>query len=141
MANLLNHLNQAKHNEIFAKQLDADTRLIHWDWLITVSFYAAVHYLEALFFVHSDIVHTELACVTGDLHAFRAAKVRQLLGRDCWKSYRRLLDASYNVRYLGLADREPDKLAVDYYSSDEARRMYRVHLSKVRDAVMKVLSR
>jgi hypothetical protein len=136
MANLRNHLDQAEHNKSFAAQLDADPALSHWDWLITVAFYAAVHYVEALFFLDPDIGHTEEACPDGlSEHAYRAGKVKDLLGKDCWKSYRNLQNASYNVRYLGLAQKQPANIAVDYYSCDDAKRMYSVHLSIVRNAV------
>jgi hypothetical protein len=139
MANYLDHLNQAEHNESFAAQLDANPNLQHWDWLITVAFYAAVHYVEALFFFHNDIVHTELACPEHDKHAFRARKVRALLGDKCWRSYRKLQDASYNARYLAFA--QPTKIAVQYYSRNDAKNMYSIHLATMRDAVKQQLAR
>ncbi len=136
MANLLDHLKQAEHNKSFAEELDVNPDLRHWDWLITAAFYAAVHYVEALFFLDPGIVHTEEACPDSVTeHAYRAGKVKELLGNECWKSYRNLQDASYNVRYLGLARKRPAKIAIDYYTRDDAKRMYSVHLSKVRDAV------
>jgi hypothetical protein len=137
MANLLDHLNQAEHNESFAAQLDGDPDLRYWDWLITVAFYAAVHYVEALFFVHREIGHTETACPDLDRHAFRARKVKDLLGTKCWRSYRKLQDSSYNVRYLDLA--KPTKIAVQYYSRNDAKNMYSTHMAKVRDAVKQEL--
>lgn len=139
MANLLDHLEQAKHNESFAAQLDADPGLQHWDWLITVAFYAAVHYVEALFFMHSDIVHTQSACTGHDKHAFRASKVKDLLGTGCWRSYRKLQTSSYNARYLAFA--QPAKIAVQYFSRDDAKRMYSVNLSNVRNAVLAELGK
>lgn len=135
MANYPIHLRQARHNEAFAAQLAADTALPFFDWLITVCFYAAVHYAEALFYFQPGIVHTESACPAGEVrHAYRARMLRQIAGHKCWHSYRKLLDASYNVRYLGLAMQHPNQIAVQYYTRADARRMYSEMLANVREA-------
>lgn len=135
MANWDNHLRQAEHNERLAAQLNADLQLRHWDWLITIAFYAAVHYVEAAFFFIDEIVHTETACKDTDRHAFRATQVRHHLGDGCWRSYRKLQIASYNVRYLALAEQQPANTAIQYYPLDEARRFYTMHLAQVRQTV------
>jgi len=62
MANLTDHLDQARHNEKLAQNLLNDPDLQHWDWLITIAFYTAVHYAEAVFFVNFG--HTESTCTT-----------------------------------------------------------------------------
>ena len=133
MANLPDHLNQAKHNETLAEKLIAED-LRHWDWLITIAFYAAVHYAEAVFFI--EFGHTETACRTGDKHAYRARKVKELFGGECWRSYRKLQTSCYNVRYLGLADRKPGEIAVRYYSLEQAKQMYNDDLTKFREAAL-----
>ena len=135
MANWDNHFRQAKHNEALAGQLEATSDLRHWDWLITTAFYAAVHYVEAAFFFISDIVHTETACLNGDKHAFRTRGVRSNLGNECWRSYRKLQEASYNVRYLALANTQPLDIAIKYYSLNDAKDLYNLHLAKVRQCV------
>ncbi len=140
MANYPNHWRQAQHNEAFAAELAGHDPLPYLDWLITVSFYAAVHYAEALFFFQEGIVHTESACPDQmSQHAFRMRKIREILGKQCWKSYRKLQVSSYNVRYLGLAQEKPADIAVQYYSLQDAKRMYSVHLRKVRDAIQQEL--
>jgi len=136
MANLPDHLQQAEHNESFAAQLYQDGHLQHWDWLITVCFYAAVHYAEALFFACSAFVHTESVPDGKDRHAFREKGVLDILGRNCYKSYRRLRLSSHDVRYLGRSKQRPGQIAINYYSLDDARKMYDSVLPSVREAVL-----
>ena len=124
MANWDNHLRQAEHNKNLAAQLETDSNLRHWDWLITIDFYSAVHYVESAFFF-TDIVHTETACQDGDKHAFRSQNVRKHLGNECWRSYRKLQQASYNVRYLALANAQPTDIAIKYYSLNDAKNMHK----------------
>jgi hypothetical protein len=136
MANYRNHLRQARHNEAFAAQLAADKSLPYFDWLITVCFYAAVHYAEALFYFQPEIQHTESACpVDEERHAYRARMLRRTAGEQCYRSYRKLRDASYNVRYLGLAMQRPNDIAVHYYTLADAQRMFSDALANVRIAV------
>jgi hypothetical protein len=136
MANLPDHLRQAQHNETFAEQLYQDGHLQHWDWLITVCFYAAVHYAEALFFACSAFTHTESVPNGKDKHAFREKKVLDILGHDCYRSYRKLRLSSHDVRYLGQSKQRPGQIAIHYYSLADARKMYSSHLPKVREAVL-----
>jgi hypothetical protein len=136
MANLVDHMNQAEHNQELAEQLDQDQSLQHWDWLITISFYAAVHYVEAFLEGVPSIGHTETACKKNNLHAFRKKAVLKHLGRDCFRSYRDLLEASYAVRYLGRAikHRKPG-IATTYYTRQDASEMLNKDLKKIREAV------
>lgn len=139
MANWDNHLKQAQHNERLAAQMEANPDLKHWDWLITIAFYAAVHYVEAAFFF-TNIGHTEQACQDGDMHAFRARNVQVHLDKDSWKSYRKLQNASYNVRYLALAQQQPTDIAIHYYSLADAKQFFTTHLAQVRETVLKKLA-
>lgn len=139
MADLVDHYGQAQHNEEFAESLNAQPDLAYWDWLITVSFYAAVHYVEAYFSTVSSLGHSEQACGKLSPHTFRARAVKEHL-RACWRSYRKLQDASWNVRYLALANQGQSGLAVSYYSRRDASRMYDVHLDTIRETVNKKLN-
>lgn len=135
MADLLDHIKQAKHNQGFAEQLDRDQGLRHWDWLITIAFYSAIHYVEA-FFVTTSIGHTEKACRNENQHSFRQQTVRTFLGHNCWKSYRKLQDASYYVRYLAHAiSKQKPGIAVTYYSRRDASDMLKLELKNIREAV------
>lgn len=46
MANKKDHLNQAKHNEALAEYISTTPYL---DWVATLKFYAALHYVQAYF--------------------------------------------------------------------------------------------
>ena len=50
------HIAQAKHNEEFASYLKS--KLTYKDWIITVCFYAALHYVESIFFNIPSVRHT-----------------------------------------------------------------------------------
>jgi len=132
-------LRQAEHNQEFAKSLDQQQNLKFWDWLITAAFYAAVHYVEAFFFTVNAIGHTEKAH-SQNPHKFRQHNVKEYLGIDCWKSYRKLQDASYNVRYLALATSK-HKLgtATSYYKRKDASTFLVVDLKKIQETVTKKL--
>ena len=47
MADLADHINQAKHNEACAAHLLSEKT--YRDWAITATFYAAVHFAESAF--------------------------------------------------------------------------------------------
>jgi hypothetical protein len=135
MASLIDHLRQAQHNEALAGDLDSPGGLKYRDWLITVAFYAAVHYVEALFTTVKTIGHTETACPASESrHRFRQEKVQTQLGKKPWESYRKLRIASEDVRYLysrfGKVGTGPD-----YYDCEDAKRFFRHDLKVVRDAV------
>jgi hypothetical protein len=126
---LVTHISQANHNEDCANLL-LSTAPRYRDWAITAAFYAAVHLAEAAFSTRRDVGHTETALDRKDRekHQYRQDKIREL-ARPAYASYRKLYNASSVVRYLVVGD---DKLARDYYSSEDARRLVTVHLPTVR---------
>jgi hypothetical protein len=135
MASLVDHLRQAQHNEALAGDLTSHGGLKYRDWLITISFYAAVHYVEAFFTTLPAIGHTESSCPAGQgRHRFRQDKVREHLNKTAWDSYRKLRNASEDVRYL-LSRFGKVGTGPDYYDSNDAERFFRRDLTAVRDAV------
>jgi len=99
MAHYDDHLAQAQHNEAFASQLMTDLK--YKDWLITVSFYAAIHYVEAEFTKLPGVSHSETSVPPNtSLHAHRENLVRQHFGKPVWQDYRKLHIASNTPRYL-----------------------------------------
>ena len=82
------HLIKASHN----KNLLEDFDLLHTefiDWVVTVLFYSAVHYVEAFLAVRS--IHSPI-------HAERDRRVRNLLP-DIYDSYNDLKNDSVEARY------------------------------------------
>ncbi len=117
MADYIDHINQAEHNEEFCrlilKQLPN-----YWDWLITASFYAAIHYIEADFSQDPTIRHTE-QCTPEDvsIHTQRERLVGNKYSKDCFKAYRKLRQFSRDVRYLALRN---TGIGTDYHSKSDA---------------------
>ncbi|MGD0877787.1 MAG: hypothetical protein ABSA01_06535 [Anaerolineales bacterium] len=119
MADFIDHLHQALHNLDCAKRFVANSN--DRDWAITAAFYSAVHFAEAGF-ISTDVIHSELKCPQGITpHKFREEKVKEKFGITCYRSYRKLINASYNVRYLPMAFSRTG-MALDYYSQDDAKR-------------------
>ena len=91
MADLLEHLNQAHHNERCAQYI-LDSQPKYRDWAITAAFYAALHYADACYSLPGK----------ADEASAHTVRARQLEGkcRAAFLIYRKLDDASRNVRYL-----------------------------------------
>jgi predicted HD phosphohydrolase len=137
VADLLEHLTQAKHNLDCAAKFIRDTQCR--DWAITAAFYSAVHFAEAGF-TATDIGHSDAKRPQDEEpHAYRERLVREKYGDICYKSYRKLRNASYNVRYL------PDwrtrlGTGLDYYSQTDAEKFLTIELPQVRQEIQKAAS-
>jgi len=87
---MLEHVTQAKHNEIFASSFDISSTPYR-DWIITGLFYSAVHYIEAAldkFGKHSQI------------HSQRNTFMQtHLKNNDIFDDHRDLYEFSRNARY------------------------------------------
>lgn len=94
MATVQEHLEQAQRNEAFLTSVDISSTP-YLDWAVTVIFYAALHYLRALFARH----HVTNIARYGDMDkAFeRLAVVRHEAG--IYNDYRQLKDDSRDARY------------------------------------------
>lgn len=136
MADYLQHLEQAEHNESLCKLL-ATQHESYRDWLITISFYAAIHYVEAGFAQDRSIGHSEKHKREQESeHTCRQRLVRQKYDKACWLKYKLLREASHNVRYLGKAKTNPLGTAVTYYTRQQALDFYRVHLDFIKKCVL-----
>ena len=132
MADLVDHVAQAKHNLDCATQFIRDTQCR--DWAITAAFYSAVHFAEAGF-TSTNIGHSDAKRPQDEEpHAYRERLVREKYGDTCYRSYRKLRVASYNVRYL--ADwRSRTGTGLDYYSQTDAEKFLTVELPQVRQEI------
>jgi len=95
MADFLEHLWQAKHNQQFATST-LTTRPDFRDWAITSAFYSALHYAEACFSTRRDIPTPN---IDENLHAFRLQLIKYEAPR-AQGPYRRLQNACWDVRYM-----------------------------------------
>jgi len=100
------HLCQAQHNEGLLSELMAS--LSYKDWLVTVAFYSAIHYIEAAFFNNPAIGHTDTSIPTdpntgnwlNTPHNWRNRLLRNNYPQYVWKGFRSLSNASWVAKYL-----------------------------------------
>lgn len=87
------HTEKAKHNTEFSASL-LETKFK--DWLITGSFYIALHYVDA----HAIKNNIKFEHLPGEetMHGLRIRYVRKKL-RDFFSKYERLFQESMNARY------------------------------------------
>lgn len=136
MASLIDHLHQAKHNAACAAKLLNEKA--YRDWAIPATFYAAIHFAEAGF-TATDVGHSENKGAQADSpHDVREQLVREKFGNTCWRSYRKLREASRNVRYL------PDwqiksGTALEYYQHTDAVRFLTEELPRVQGEIQKAI--
>jgi hypothetical protein len=136
VADLIDHIHQAQHNEECANFLIRD-KPNYRDWAITAAFYAAVHLVEACFTSRGDIGHTEMAQDRGnkEMHQYREDKVREL-ARPAYNSYRKLREASRFVRYIA-KDKAGHRFALDYYDKNAAHKLITIDLPNIRTELAK----
>lgn len=128
MADYIDHLHQAEHNENFARSL-INGNSEFYDWSITAIFYSAVHYVEAVFNQDPKIRHTETSCRGKDPHVFREEMVLQKYGKACRNHYRKLRTASQIVRYLVVND---PRSGVDFYRPEDAANFLNTNLQAIK---------
>jgi hypothetical protein len=85
------HIAQAAHNEALSLAVEAD----YADWAVTALFYAALHYVEAYFYVHAARQHAPPHYTN---HSLRGPAVRIRIPR-MYRHYQRLFDRSIQARY------------------------------------------
>ena len=114
---LLNHLQQAEHNR------DCALFLLHqnnkWDWAITAAFYAALHFTNAAFLSENKPV-PEKVDDNQTRHTLHATHVKNVFGNNCYRIYRKLMDASNDVRYIRDYSDSQNIPSLTYYSKKDA---------------------
>ncbi len=86
MATEAQHLEQAEHNRRLMLAVDS---AVFPDWVATAAFYAAVHYVAALFARKSHLAGSHV----------RRNNILKTTYPDVWKWYRSLYDFSRAARY------------------------------------------
>ncbi len=92
MPNTAEHINQAQHNEAFFNSMDQMDQSVYSDWAMTVLFYTALHYVDALLAQHGILGpggHD-----VRDNHVARQSELRPIS-----HLYFRLKSRSRNARY------------------------------------------
>lgn len=137
MASLQAHLRQAQHNEKLAQELLASME--YKDWIITITFYAAIHYVEAAFFKNSEIVHTEISITPnypGGYYGYRSDQILQYYP-EIYPSYHKLYQQSRIARYLYFpADREfLEEPVQEYFSDSDVEGFFQDDLATIRQSL------
>jgi hypothetical protein len=137
MADVKAHILQAQHNQKCSEELLTGAKYL--DWSITTAFYAAVHYAEAGF-TKTPIQHSEIAAdrLGREIHAFRKDKVREYYADECWKSYRKLLEASKQVRYLIGINVAPGTEAQQYYLPPSVEKLVKDDLNIIKSKIASI---
>lgn len=138
------HLRQAQHNEGLLSELMAS--LSYKDWLVTVAFYSAIHYVEAAFFNNPAIGHTDTSIPTypdgrwrDNPHIWRKKLLKNNYPKDAWKGFSSLYNASWVARYLvtqpGQRGGAVTTDAQTHWSDDDARDFVNIDLSNIKNAL------
>ena len=131
------HLHQARHNEKLASELL--TSLGYKDWLITISFYSALHFLEAKLATmtppkHSDTdvpvdIHGKLKCSP---HTWREKLVQKHFSA-IWNNYRKLRNDSKIARYLATSHGSHISVSGhDYFDDTYAADRFNIDLREIK---------
>jgi len=106
------HLAQAQHNERLANALNYLNGFP--DWVITIAFYASVHYVEAMIATKPERHSERSRPSRKSYHEWRADLVLKYYPK-IWTEYRTLYEESRNARYL--MNQKPARFGPPYYSN------------------------
>lgn len=132
------HLFQAGHNESLAN--DLLSLLNYKDWLITISFYSAIHYVEAKLCKMSPSIHSDINIPIDRItrkpmyspHSWREKLIGQYF-RPIYKDYRNLRVNSQIARYLcTMPGRYLEKDVIDYFADSFAINCYQKNLQNIK---------
>ena len=98
MASFVEHINQAKSNLDFL-DLVSNKVQSHWDWQVTVSFYTAVHLINAHIATKSNQHYRSHELVNNAINPFNQTSITKL-PEELYTSYMKLQNLSRRARYL-----------------------------------------
>lgn len=128
------HIDQAKHNRNFAKQL-LQVAPEFRDWAVIAAFYAAVHYVEACFYEVPAIKHSDHRA---NPHNFRKVELAKCSSKELYLHYNLLFEAAHKARYLQSAMTRSSAVAsLRLISTDAARTLIEVDLPTVQELLEK----
>ncbi len=119
------HLAKAARNEAF---LAAIATTEYLEWAVTVTFYAALHYLRALLATKG---HTQDFMEYSDFERTLASAYPRAQCRPVWEAYRQLKDDSWNARYS----------TTRAFTPEEARELRNDELRRIRTFAERVFGR
>lgn len=130
----INHILQARHNEDFGIFLKGNLR--YKDWLITICYYAALHYVEATFANIQNIQHSTWNIPkdsTGkdrySVHSWRKDLIKKYLPSQVYVCYSKLEQNSQIARYL---DPQKTGSSDSYFQDQDVVRMFDNDLQRIK---------
>lgn len=135
MPSYSNHIKQATHNEEFGLFLKGNLK--YKDWLITVCYYASLHYIEAKFANIHSIQHStshipkdpNTGRDTKSVHAWRNQLIQNFLPSQVFICYRKLQESSQTARYL---DINKSGSASSFFKDQDALDMFDKNLQTIK---------
>ena len=98
MASFQNHIDQAKHNLSFL-EISNHSSDVHWDWQVTVSFYVAVHLVNAHIAKKSNLNYRSHEQVDQAINPYNQLSLTRLTESD-YLAYSKLQGLARRARYL-----------------------------------------
>lgn len=97
------HISKADNNLEFLNSF-YNEESEYYDWIITILFYSALHYIEAYFALRTHIGGTEMQSTDGEAnHSVRKNLVRRFL-KSHYHKYKTLYQLSIEARYTNLSN-------------------------------------
>ncbi|RAJ10502.1 hypothetical protein LX64_00105 [Chitinophaga skermanii] len=116
MATFLEHIHQAKQNIQFLSDVNARINS-QWDWQVTVSFYVAVHLVNAHIVQKSDNHYRSHEQVNNVLNPYNILSVSKL-PEAIYLAYVKLQNLSRRARYL-CSDNPDERTASAFHTSEK----------------------
>src|SRR5690606_38294765 len=97
------HLNQAVHNQRFHNSICDNFNDNFHDWKITVLFYTALHWLQALASMRGINIGDTHVDIEKNVNPDRTSS-RMKISKEAWRNYKMLFRYSQTSRYDGITD-------------------------------------
>lgn len=134
MASFDEHISQAKENLIFLHSVNNKIPS-HWDWQVTVSFYTAVHLINAHIAQKSNQHYRSHELVNNSINPYNPTSITRL-SEELYTSYMKLQNLSRRARYLCHDDKKNRDVKA-YFTYDKHFAKAITHLDKLLSFVAK----
>lgn len=134
------HWEQAEHNELMALDIIKQEPIKYKDWAEIISFYSAVHYVEAYLADQLDL-HSGKDAYKQSPHSYRSNIVRQRLSKITM-DYDELLTASKILRYLtDEAGNDVTATMGNYFTEEDLKDFFYDNLQNIKMEIARILDK
>lgn len=127
MPNFLEHLRKSNENLVFLEKISNFDN--YWDWKVTVSFYVALHLINAHIAKKIDAHYRSHNKVENAINPFNEMSPTKL-NDDIYKSYIKLQNLSRRARYL-VHDKPDEKSDNVFFTYDKHFKKSIIHLDNI----------